>query len=139
MRDVENVGRCPRCKMAIIAEQLASHECNIAIKGAETIFLDWIADGFTDENDDHVRMAESLNGILYALIVCKHNPPHRQSNPPPAKLPVYSQGESSDQYVESLAKHTRVNTSDQSRGRRVCVQGCIDCSGGRKLVECQLK
>jgi len=76
MNDIENVGRCPRCKKAIIAEQVASHECNIAIKGAETIFLNWIADGFTDENDDYVRMAQGLDGTLLELVLCKHNPPH---------------------------------------------------------------
>ena len=76
MSSVENAGRCPRCQTFVIAEQLASHKCNIPIKGAEAIFLDWIADGFTDENDDYVRMAKGLNGTLYELVLCKHNPPH---------------------------------------------------------------
>lgn len=76
MNDIENVGRCPRCSRAIIGEQLGSHKCNIAVKGAETILLDWIADGFTDENDDYVRMAQGLDGTLYELVLCKHNPPH---------------------------------------------------------------
>jgi len=76
MNDIENVGRCPRCNKAIIGEQLASHRCDISIKGAETIFLDWIADGFTDENDDYVRMAQDLDGTLLELVLCKHNPPH---------------------------------------------------------------
>jgi hypothetical protein len=76
MNNIENVGRCPRCGRAIIEEQLASHKCNIAVKGAETILLDWIADGFTDENDDYVRMAQGLDGTLFELVLCRHNPPH---------------------------------------------------------------
>jgi hypothetical protein len=74
---VENAGRCPRCKKFIVGEQLVSHKCEIAIKGAAApMFFDWIGDGFTDDNDDYVRMATGLNGILYELVLCKHNPPH---------------------------------------------------------------
>jgi hypothetical protein len=35
-----------------------------------------MADGFTDENGDYVRMATGLNGTSYEIIRCKHNPPH---------------------------------------------------------------
>jgi hypothetical protein len=76
MSNLENAGRCSRCQAFIIAEQLASHVCSIPVRGAETIWLDWIADGFNDINKDYVRMAQGLNGKLYSLILCKHNPPH---------------------------------------------------------------
>ena len=35
-----------------------------------------MADGFTNENNDYVTGATSLDGTAYELIVCKHNPPH---------------------------------------------------------------
>jgi hypothetical protein len=72
----ENTGRCPRCHVFVIAEQLASHKCKIPTTDAKTIWLDWITDGYTDENNDFVRTAKSLDGTLYGLILCKHNPPH---------------------------------------------------------------
>jgi hypothetical protein len=76
LSSVENAGRCPRCGTFITSEQVASHDCHIPIKSANTIFLDWMGDGFTDENGDYVRMAQGLNGTLYSMILCKHNPPH---------------------------------------------------------------
>jgi hypothetical protein len=89
MSIVENAGKCPRCGGFVIAEESESHVCNIPTKGAETIFLDWIGDGFTHENGDHIRMAKGLNGILYKVILCKHNPPHSAKERPPDKLPMY--------------------------------------------------
>lgn len=103
MSNVENIGRCSRCRTFLTSEQVGSHNCHIAIKGTAEIYLDWIADGFTDENGDHVRMATSIDGTLYSLILCKHNPPHSlesrwltgkddESKRPPDKLPVYLGG-----------------------------------------------
>ena len=76
MSDVENVGRCPRCRAFLTSEQVGTHKCHIPIRGTAEIYLDWIADGFIDENEDFVRMATSIKGILYSVILCKHNPPH---------------------------------------------------------------
>jgi hypothetical protein len=73
---LENTGRCPRCNSFVIAEQRASHKCSIAIRNAKTIWLDWISDGYTDQNDDFVRNAVGVDGTLYGLVLCKHNPPH---------------------------------------------------------------
>ena len=103
MSSVENTGKCPRCRSFIIAEQSTSHVCRIRTKGAETIWLDWVADGFEDDNGDFVRMAKGLNGVLYGLVVCKHNPPHNlesqwlngqdnERKPPPDKATVYLEG-----------------------------------------------
>jgi len=97
---IENTGRCPRCRTFITSEQMTSHNCSIPIKHGATIWLDWMADGFTDENDDYVRMATGLDGTLFELVTCKHNPPHSlesqwltgnadSSKRPPDKLPVY--------------------------------------------------
>jgi len=81
MSILENAGRCPRCHAFVIAEQLATHTCRIPTKGAKRIFLDWLdTDSFLNQNGDSVRMAKGLNGTLYSLVVCKHNPPHRASD-----------------------------------------------------------
>jgi hypothetical protein len=74
--DLENTKTCPRCHRFIIAEQQNSHNCEIPTRGAKTIWFDWVSDGFTDRNDDYYRNAKGLDGTLYGLIVCKHNPPH---------------------------------------------------------------
>lgn len=53
------------------SEQVDSHKCHIPIKHAAEIYFDWIADGYTDDNKDYVRMATSVNGTLYALVLCE--------------------------------------------------------------------
>jgi hypothetical protein len=99
LSSVENAGRCPRCGTFITSEQVTPHNCRIPIKSASTIFLDWVSDGFTDENGDYVRNAQGLNGTLYSLVLCNHNPPHStklkftdNDERPPDKLPVYPLG-----------------------------------------------
>jgi hypothetical protein len=73
---IENAGECPRCHNFVIAEEFATHACRIRVRGSGTIWLDWIGDGFEDDNGDFVRMAKGLEGKLYSIILCKHNPPH---------------------------------------------------------------
>jgi hypothetical protein len=98
--NAENLGKCPRCHMTVIAEELTSHTCHIPTRNAETIYLDWLDEEFVNADDDRVRMAKGLNGTLYRIILCKHNPPHSfrsrwltgkddESKRPPDKLPVY--------------------------------------------------
>ncbi len=38
--------------------------------------LDHITDLGQNRNDDHVLLGWGLDGILYRLVECKHNPPH---------------------------------------------------------------
>jgi hypothetical protein len=71
-----NVGRCSRCHKFVIAEQRETHRCTLDIKRVEEIYLDWIIDPVQNENEDSVRVAMGLDGVLYRLIECKHNPPH---------------------------------------------------------------
>jgi hypothetical protein len=78
-----NVGKCPRCHRVLIAEQVSSHYCCIPTSGAKTIFLDWLDEDFTDENDDQVRLGKGLDGTLYSFVLCKHNPPHSNQNRAP--------------------------------------------------------
>jgi hypothetical protein len=93
----ENVGRCRRCHAFIISGQ--KHVCdfrNIELQGCEEIFVDHITDSGKSRDGDHIFLAWGLNGTLYRLAVCKHNPPHStkweftgDDKRPPDKLPVY--------------------------------------------------
>lgn len=76
---MENAGRCPRCNRFMVEEEWKTHKCNfeeIPLRGCEEIILDHLTDSGEDCNGDHVHLAWALNGMLYRLIVCKHNPPH---------------------------------------------------------------
>jgi len=73
---MSDIGRCPRCNRFLIAEQRQGHHCRVSIRKVEEIILDWMNEGVQDENEDVVHVAMGLDGILYRLILCKHNPPH---------------------------------------------------------------
>lgn len=63
----------------MVAEEWKTHTCDfrdIPIQGCEELVLDHITDSGQDKNDDHVHLAWGLEGTLYRLLVCKHNPPH---------------------------------------------------------------
>ncbi len=77
---MENIGRCPRCRKFLVAEEYESHKCDfrdIGIRDCKEIILDHMTDCGFDKNGDKVTLAWSLNGVLYRLVECKHNPPHR--------------------------------------------------------------
>jgi hypothetical protein len=76
---MENVGRCPRCNKFMVAEEWDEHKCDfkdIPLTDCKSIILDHITDFGQDKNGDHVYRAWALDGVLYRLVVCKHNPPH---------------------------------------------------------------
>ena len=73
---MNDVGRCPRCNKFLIAEQKETHRCSVPIREVKEILLDWINDGVQNEDEDTVQVAMGLDGVLYRLILCKHNPPH---------------------------------------------------------------
>ena len=73
---VDNVGRCPRCNQFIIAEDVNMHVCDIQITDIKTVIVDSCYTVGTDKNLDEVTSALALDGTLYRLILCKHNPPH---------------------------------------------------------------
>jgi len=73
---MNDIGRCPRCHKFLIAEQLETHKCEIPFKHVKEIYVDWITNCDKDVNDDIVYVAMGLDGNLYRLIHCKHNPPH---------------------------------------------------------------
>jgi hypothetical protein len=72
-----NAGRCPRCNKFLIAEQEKDHACDISVGNVREIVLDYMTDGMQDENGDVIRVGWGLDHVLYRLIVCRHNPPHR--------------------------------------------------------------
>jgi len=76
-----NAGRCPRCHKFLIEEQRETHSCQISVGDVQEIVLDYMTDGCKDENGDIVKVAWGLDGILYRLILCKHNPPHSTKRP----------------------------------------------------------
>jgi|SRR5208283_3632683 len=76
---MENLGRCSRCGKFMIAEESRRHKCDfrdVPIRGCEEIVLDHLTDSGVDKNGDQLHLAWALNGMLYRLLVCKHNPPH---------------------------------------------------------------
>jgi hypothetical protein len=92
-----NIGRCPRCHKFLVAEEVYSHSCEIEFKGVKEILVDHCYSTGKDGNLDTVFIAKGLDGFLYRLVVCKHNPPHAtkpnlDSRRPPDKLPVYPIG-----------------------------------------------
>ena len=80
----------------LIGEDLEHHTCKLPFGGIRTITIDHYYEMHTLDADGHkVVVAKGLDGYLYQLVICKHNPPHtakRQftnDNRPPDKLPVY--------------------------------------------------
>ncbi|MGD0177745.1 MAG: hypothetical protein ABSC50_13080, partial [Candidatus Bathyarchaeia archaeon] len=90
-------GRCPRCKKFILAEQIKTHKCKVKLNGVKELYLDsWVMKDHTNDDGDSLMVAMGLDGYLYRLILCTHNPPHSlkpqvlmDKDRPPDKLPVY--------------------------------------------------
>ena len=79
MKTAQNLGRCPRCHKFMIEEESRSHKCDfrdIELSDGKELFIDHITDIGRNRNDDHVSLAWGLDGTLYRLVECKHNPPH---------------------------------------------------------------
>jgi hypothetical protein len=63
----------------MIAEQQKDHVCefgDLPLYGCEELVLHRLSDSGKEKNGDHVYLAWGVNGILYRLLVCTHNPPH---------------------------------------------------------------
>lgn len=71
----------------MIGEQSKTHVCdksesdmsdfsNRPLRGAEELVLHRFTDAGEEKNGDHVYLAWGINGILYRLLLCRHNPPH---------------------------------------------------------------
>jgi hypothetical protein len=63
----------------MIAEQQGDHVCefgDLPLYGCEELVLHRLSDSGEEKNGDHVYLAWGINGKLYRLLVCTHNPPH---------------------------------------------------------------
>ena len=73
---MNNTVNCERCKKQFIEEEFENHFCSPRSTQVQEIGIDYIFKGETNENGDLVHIAKGLNGILYRLVECLHNPPH---------------------------------------------------------------
>jgi hypothetical protein len=71
-----NAGRCPKCNAFLIAEDFADHKCKVAFQGIQTIIIDHYYETHADKDGHKIVFAKGLNGYLYRLVICKHNPSH---------------------------------------------------------------
>ncbi|MDE1769221.1 MAG: hypothetical protein KGI28_01530 [Thaumarchaeota archaeon] len=67
---------CERCKKQFIDEEFNDHDCSPTATKAQEIGIDYLLDGELNENGDLEYIAKGLNGILYRLVECPHNPTH---------------------------------------------------------------
>ncbi len=73
--------RCKRCSKNFIFEEYDEHICDINFKGIKEIGIDYHFEGGRDKNNDLVFMAKGLDGMIYRLVKCNHNPPHTSLEP----------------------------------------------------------
>jgi|GEM_PF-3260046 len=71
-----NTVHCDRCRKEFIIEEFEGHDCFIATHSVQEIGIDSWFEGKIDGNGDKVLIVNGLNGILYRLVQCRHNPPH---------------------------------------------------------------
>src|SRR5208337_2876406 len=72
-----NVGKCLKCGEFLIAEQLAKHKCKISFKDVQDVTIDHYYEMMSrDEQGHRIVIAVGIDGTLYRMTVCKHNPPH---------------------------------------------------------------
>lgn len=76
-----NTRKCSRCGKNFIVEEFALHECTITTVNVQEIGITGWFEGKIDENGDQVLIAHGLNGILYRLVKCEHDPPHPDTRP----------------------------------------------------------
>ena len=68
--------KCERCNKQFIDEEFSDHLCTPETIKAQEIGIDYILAPELNENGDKVHIAKGLNGILYRLVECPHNPTH---------------------------------------------------------------
>lgn len=78
---MNNTVYCERCKKQFIDEEFSSHFCDPITTNIQEIGIDYLLDSEIDEHGDQVHIAKGLNGILYRLVECSHNPSHTNTYP----------------------------------------------------------
>ena len=74
---MNNIQKCSRCKKTLIEEEFSIHVCTPTIIERKDILIDYCIEVKNNENGDRVFLAKGLDGILYRLIKCVHNPVHQ--------------------------------------------------------------
>ncbi|MDE1819207.1 MAG: hypothetical protein KGI19_11465 [Thaumarchaeota archaeon] len=74
------IPNCERCRQSFIDEELRDHDCSPRTIALQEIGIDRMYGFATNENGDKVHMAKGLNGIIYRLVECPHNPPHTSTD-----------------------------------------------------------
>lgn len=72
---------CGRCKQSFIDEEYDKHECSPITTRLQEIGLDKMYGSTPNQNGDIVFFAKGLNGIMYRLVQCSHNPTHTNLHP----------------------------------------------------------
>ena len=67
---------CERCRKQFIDEEFSSHHCDPLTIKLQEIGIHQMYGSTTDKNNDKVYIAKGLNGIMYRLVECSHNPTH---------------------------------------------------------------
>lgn len=72
---------CMRCKKTFIEEEYPNHPCSPLTTKLQEIGLDQMYGSVVNKNGDLVYIAKGLNGIMYHLVKCPHNPSHTNTYP----------------------------------------------------------
>src|SRR5579872_2652376 len=75
-----NLKECERCRKTLIHEEFPTHVCVPDITGIREIMIDYSYETVTKDGDRKI-VAFGLDGRIYDLIICKHNPVHKSKNP----------------------------------------------------------
>ena len=78
---MNNLVSCQRCKKSFIEEEYPDHSCSPITTRLQEIGLDQMYGSTINNNGDTVYMAKGLNGIMYRLVQCSHNPTHTNLHP----------------------------------------------------------
>ena len=78
---MNEITKCERCQKSFINEEFSGHLCSPRSKRLQEIGIDRIFEPVINENNDKVYMVNGLNGVLYRLVQCIHNPPHPNTYP----------------------------------------------------------
>lgn len=73
--------KCERCRKSFIQEEYHNHTCYPQTTKVQEIGIDRIFGSTTNGNGDQVYIAKGLNGIMYRLVQCSHNPTHTNLHP----------------------------------------------------------
>ncbi|MGH2613016.1 MAG: hypothetical protein ACRDFB_08225 [Rhabdochlamydiaceae bacterium] len=76
-----NTIKCERCNKDFISEEFDNHHCMLQLIDVQEIGINSIFKGNFQENGDDVWIVQGLNGIMYRLVQCSHNPPHPNTYP----------------------------------------------------------